>query len=142
MKLLLGHSLRRPLVAASAAALAVALSVGCDKKSEESPAPTVAVMPSSAAVVDASATATTNDSTASAPLAILDGGGRGTVSVIQGAGPTTAPTSVVASPPAEVLTSGLPPAPAASLPGASSIGTAASASDGGQPLSVSPGSPR
>lgn len=99
-------------------------------------------MPSTAAVVDTSSIATANDSAASAPLAILDGGGRGTVSVIQGAGPTTAPTSVVASPTAEVLTSGLPPAPAASPPGAGSIGTAASASAGDQPLSVSPGSSR
>lgn len=146
------RSERTCLVAVGAAVLVAALIVGCERTRDEPPAPAVAVLPNVAAVVDAATPAagpvtadgqSSNIVAPSPPLAIVDGGGRGTVSVISGAGTTTVPMSVPLSAPSEILSAGLPPAPAASLPGASSIGPAASAAPAeAQPLSVSPGSSR
>jgi hypothetical protein len=64
--------------------------------------------------------------------------GGGTVSVISGASPAPTPGVATTSPPAAPLTAGLPPAPSASLPGATTIGPA-SAPPRDQPPSVSPG---
>ena len=136
---------------ATAAALSVALAAGCSKKTEELPTPAVAVMPSDAPPsnvrepVDVPVIAAPLVGSASAvtivlppPIANVQGGG--TVSVISGTRPATAPsTDTTFVIPAAPLTVGLPPAPSASPPGETTIEPGASPPSD-QPPSVSPGS--
>ena len=144
--------LARPHLVATAAALFVALAAGCYKKTEELPTPAVAVMPSDAPpsnvrepvdvpmpVAAAPIVGSASAVTIVLPPPITNVQGGGTVSVISGTRPATAPgTDTPVIIPAAPLTAGLPPAPPASLPGATTIGpTAPPPSD--QPPSVSPG---
>lgn len=142
--------LARPWLVATAAALFVTLAAGCYKKPEELPRPAVAVMPSDAPPsnvrepVDVPMAAPSIVGSASTvtivlPPPITDVPGGSTVSVLPGTRPATAPiTDTTVMIPTAPLTAGLPPAPSASLPGATTIGPRAPPPSD-QPRSVSPG---